>query len=638
MMDPPRSATAGTDARRCETHISSPRFHAFLAAQFLGAANDNAFKITLVLFMLSVIHGEARQLKFSALVTALYPLPFLIFSPLAGFLADRFSKHRVLFWTKCPEIAAMSLAAWGFATGSIPFLLGVLFFTATHSAFFSPGKYGILPEVLEDKDLSIANGILEMTTDIAILVGSILGVYLYAAFRSDLAKAGHVLVLIACLGTFAISFAPRAPVGNRDARFTWNVVSSFGADLREVSRIPALCYSVLGIAWFGFLGSFFLTLIPVFGKQELALPEQRVGVLLAVLSVGVAVGSVLAGRFSRRHIELGLVPLGSLGITLFALLFSRASATSPMPVLGAPRAAVIDLAMLGLASGFYIIPLNAMLQGRAPAGMKGRLVAFCNVLTFAAVLAAAAVPWLLTSVAGFSLRQTILLVALLTLMATLCVARMLPDFLVRLVVWLVTNSLYRIRTVGQQNVPKQGALLVANQVSWIDAILVAASCDRMVRFLLFRPHYEWKGLNWFFRMMRAIPVAANDPPDKIEESFAAARREIENGHAVCIFAEEADSLADNLLGLRRGLERIASGVSFPIVPVYLGGAWRSIVDFDRGRFLFKCPKGLLEPVTVMFGSPLPSISSADEVRRAIQRLSVEAFRAGKSSRRSLGLF
>src|SRR5229473_5882917 len=174
--------------------IKSPRFYAFLAAQFLGAANDNAFKITLVLFVLSVISGEARQLRYSSLTTALYPVPFLLFSPLAGYFADRFTKHRVLFWTKCPEIIAMTLATIGFYLASIPFLLFVLFFTATHSSFFSPAKYGILPEVFVDKDLPVANGVLELTTDLAILIGSIAGVYAYSLFRPNLAHAGLVFL------------------------------------------------------------------------------------------------------------------------------------------------------------------------------------------------------------------------------------------------------------------------------------------------------------------------------------------------------------------------------------------------------------------------------------------------------------
>jgi MFS family permease len=210
-----------------KVRIASPRFLAFLTAQALGAANDNALKITLVLFLISVVSGEARQVRYSSLATALFPIPFLLFSPLAGYLSDRFAKHRVLLWTKCPEILVMALATIGFALQSIPFLFVVLFLSATHSAFFSPAKYGILPEVFEDKDISAANGILELTTNVAILIGSIGGVCIYSLFQNDLAKAGLVYVAIACLGTAAIWFVPRASAGNRKARShgMWSVPS-----------------------------------------------------------------------------------------------------------------------------------------------------------------------------------------------------------------------------------------------------------------------------------------------------------------------------------------------------------------------------------------------------------------------------
>ena len=623
-MTPPREE-ASMPSAVAPIGVTAPRFLAFLAAQFLGALNDNAFKITLILFVLSTIAGEARQVRYSSIATALYPIPFLLFSPLAGYLADRFPKHRVLLWTKAPEILAMTLATIGFYLHSIPFLFGVLFFTATHSAFFSPAKYGILPEIFAETDISSANGILELTTDLAILIGSIAGVYIYSVFASDLTDAGLVFVAIGCLGTSAILFAPRAPRGNREANFAWNVFSSFGCDFAEVRRSSTLFYAVVGITWFGFLGSFFLTVIPVYGKSELGLSEARVGILLALLSIGIGIGSVIAGRVSRKHVEIGLVPLGSVGITIFALMLARSGTSRMAPIIHLPAGIALELMLLGFSAGFFIIPLNAMLQQRTPTGMKARLVAFSNVTSFSAVLIAAGVPWLLTGALGLSIRSVILFVALLTLAGTIYVVRMLPDFMVRLVIWIFTNTIYRIRTIGDENLPKEGALLVANHVSWVDAILVAASTGRMVRFLMFRPYYEWKPLGWFFRMMHTIPVASDDSPEKIAESLELARAEIQRGHTVCIFAEGSITRTGNLLKFRRGLERIASGVNCPIVPIYLDGVWGSIFSFDRGRFLFKTPKRLFEPVTVTFGKPMPSSSKADEVRRAIQDLSVQTF-------------
>ena len=615
--------------------ISSPRFYSFLLAQFLGAANDNAFKITLVLLILATVPDERSQVFYAGLATAFFPIPFLVFSPIAGYFADRFPKHHVLLWTKLPEIVAMTVATWGFATHGLALLLLALFAMATHSAFFSPAKYGIFPEVFTNEDLSLANGILELTTNLAILVGSIAGVYVYSLFKADLRWAGVTYVVVALLGTFAVSFAPRAPAGNPAAQFEWNLLGSVRADWRLTAERRVLRYTLLGIAYFGFLGSLLLTLIPVFGKNVLHLAEEDSGVLLAVLAVGIAAGSVVAGRLSRGHVEIGLVPLGSLGISLCAFdlaLFGNGAWKLP---LGLPARAAIDLVLLGLASGCFIVPLNSLLQQRSPEGMKGRLIAFSNVLTFAAVLCAAGVPWLLTGVLGFSTAQVILSTAFLTVGGSLYVMNLLPDFLVRLVLWLLTNTIYRVRTIGEGNIPRQGALFVANHTSWVDFLLIGAACDRMIRFLMFRTYYEWPALHWFFRRMGVIPVAAGDPPHKTEESLAIAREQIRQGHAVCIFAEGAITRTGNLLKFKRGFERIASGVDCPVVPIYVEGIWGSIFSYEGGRFFFKWPKVWRRPITVVFGEPLSSSAKAHEVRQRVQELSVEAFVERKRSQRPL---
>ncbi len=615
--------------------LASPRFWSFLVAQFLGAANDNAFKVTILLLILATVPDEATQVLYASSATAFFPIPFLLFSPIAGYLADRFPKHRVLFWTKVPEIAAMGLATAGFAAASLPLLLFALFLMATHSAFFSPAKYGIFPEVFDNKDLSLANGILELATNLAILVGSIAGVYVYSLFKATLVSAGLTYVAVAVAGTAAVSFAPRAVAGNPRAEFAWNVLASVRQDWQETKKRPVLVYTLLGIAYFGFLGALFLTLIPVFGKNVLHLPEENAGILLAVLSIGIAGGAVVAGRLSRGHVEIGLVPLGSLGISLCAFdlgLFGDGSWRLP---LGLPARAALDLVLLGFASGCFIVPLNSLLQQRSPEGMKGRLIAFSNVLTFTAVLCAAVVPWLLTGVLGLTTSQVILFSAFLTVGGSLYVMNLLPDFLVRLVLWLLTNTIYRVRTVGEENLPREGALFVANHTSWVDFLLIGGACDRMIRFLMFRAYYEWPALNWFFRRMGAIPVAGGDPPRKTEESLAIAREQIRQGHAVCIFAEGAITRTGNLLKFKRGFERIAAHAECPIVPIYVEGIWGSIFSYERGRFFFKWPKGLRRPITVVFGKPMPPTAKAHEVRACIQELSVEAFLLRKERRRPL---
>ncbi len=627
LMDPP-----------APTRLSSPRFVAFLLAQFLGAANDNAFKVTLVLLILATVPGEATQVLYASLVTALFPIPFLLFSPIAGYFADRYAKHRVLFWTKAPEIFAMVLAAMGFARGSLPLLLLALFLMATHSAFFSPAKYGIFPEIFANQQLSLANGILELTTNLALLAGSIAGVYVYGSFKGHLVSAGLTYMGVAALGTAAVWLAPRAPAGNPRARFAWNLLASVASDWREMRKSRVLGSTLLGIAYFGFLGSLFLTVIPVYGKNILHLREEDAGILLAVLSIGVAAGSLIAGRLSRGHVEIGLVPLGSLGISLcaFDLGLAGGGGSWRLPF-GLPARAALDLVLLGLASGLFIVPLNALLQQRRPEGMKGRVVAFSNVLTFAAVLCAAGVPWLLSGVAGLSTAQVIFSTALLTVAGSAYVMNLLPDFLVRLVLWLLTNTIYRVRTVGAENIPRQGALFVANHTSWVDFLLIGAACDRMVRFLMFRKYYEWPALNWFFRRMGTIPVAAGDSPSKTEESLAIARRQIAEGHAVCIFAEGAITRTGNLLKFKRGFERIAAHADCPIVPIYVEGIWGSIFSYEGGTFFFKWPRGIRRQITVTFGAPMPPSAKAHEVRERIQQLSTEAFARRRERQQPLGV-
>lgn len=618
-----------------KTSLGSPRFFAFLVAQFLGALNDNAFKVSIVMLILATVSGEAMQVRLSSLASAVFPVPFLLFSPIAGYLADRHPKHRVLLATKAPEIFAMALGTLAFHVGSLPFLFVVLFLMATHSAVFSPAKYGIFPEVFDNKDLSLANGILEMTTNLAILIGSVVGVVVYRIFKDDMTYAGLTFLAIACVGTVAVAFAPRAPAGNPRARFAWNVFDSVRGDYAEIKSNPYILYSVLGLAYFGFLGSFFITVIPVFARNSLGLSEEAAGSLLAVLSVGIGFGAVIAGRLSRGHVELGLVPLGSVGITLFAVdlaLFGRDFVFRPF---GIPERAIADLVLLGVSAGLFSVPLNALLQQRSPEGMKGRVIAFANVMTFSAVLLSSATLWALTSLVGLGTDHAIVVVALTTVMGMLYVLNLLPDFFVRLVLWLLTNTVYRVRVVGVENLPNRGALLVANHVSWVDFMLISAACDRLIRFLMFRPYYEWKGLNWLFRRLHVIPVAAGDPPEKREESLAIAREQIRQGHVACIFAEGGITRTGNLLKFKRGLEQIASGVDCPIVPVFLDGVWGSLFSFERGRFLFKWPKRAFARITVVFGEPLPATTSAFEVRQKMRDLSVEAFAHRKSTQRPL---
>ena len=613
------------DAGQRDTRLLSPRFVSFLTAQFLGAANDNAFKMTLTLFVLATVVGETAQLRFNSLATFLFPLPFLLLSPLAGYLADRYSKDRMVGLTKAPEILAMTLAVVAFTAGSLPMLLGVLFLMAAQSAFFSPAKYGLLPEAFAHEKLSMANGVLNMTTNLAILVGSVAGVALFARFRDEPTHIGWILLATAVLGTLAALYVPRTSPGNRDTLFEWNPLRSSLDNWRLVRDRPELVHTLVGIAYFNFLGSAFLTVIPVYGKNVLGLGETGAGMMLMVLSVGIAVGSIVAGRLSQGRVEIGLVPLGSIGLTVFSLGLAIARPGGATLLQGLPLSVTALLLLLGLSAGFYIVPLNALLQQRSPEGTKGRLIAFSNVLSFSAVIVAAVLSLVMTTIKGVNTQHIVLVLAVLTLGATVYILTLLPNFLVRLVLYLLTNTFYRIEVQGDENIPQGGALFVANHVSWVDALLVGAASDRMIRFLMYRGYYEARPLNWLFKKMGVIPIARGDSAEQKQQSLSMARAEIERGHVVCIFAEGAITRTGNLLKFRRGFEQIAEGMAAPIIPVCLDGVWGSLFSWERGRLLFKWPRHVRAPVRVLFGAPLPASAKAHEVRRAVQELSVEAF-------------
>lgn len=602
--------------------LGSPRFIAYLVAQFLGALNDNAFKYTLLLFALKSVETDDAKVMVSSLLTALFPLPWLLVSQWAGYLADRYRKDRVLQATKLPELALMIVATLGFQIGSLPLLFGIFVLISTQSAFFSPAKYGLLPEVLGTEQLAEANGLLSMTTNLAILLGTLVGLSLFGFFSDRLEIAGLVFVAIAAVGTAATFFVPVAPPGSPAARFPANPVLRAVEDWRALRSVEALPPTVFGLAYFSLLGSLLLTVVPVYGTSVLGLSTAAAGSLLVPLVIGLAAGSLMAGWLSRGRVELGLVPLGALGMTVFSAHLLLTGSAAEARWLGLPIVPSLDFALLGVGAGLFNVPLQALLQQRSPESQKGQLIAFSNMVGNVAILAAAACAGALALLPGFDVQYTLLALVAVTVAGTVHIVWLLPDFLVRLVVYLGMNVMYRIRVVGAENIPRGGALFVANHVSFIDALLVATGSGRMVRFMMFRPYYEGT-FHAFFKRLHVIPVETGGSREGNNTSIELARAEIQAGHTVCIFAEGAITRTGNLLEFKRGLERIAGGLDTPIIPVWLDGLWGSMFSFEGGRVL-KRPTRFRHPIQVMFGAALPASATAFEVRQAVQALSVDA--------------
>ena len=615
--------------RRYSNTLKLPGLKPFLWTQFLGAFNDNLYKMVVLLTALEASTNAGSSSGYVSLVGAVYILPYFLFSGYAGDVADIYSKRSVLVTVKLLEIGIMLSALLALYSGRIEVMLAVLFLMALNSTFFSPAKYGILPEMLPDRDLSRANGLLEMSTFLAIILGTSLGSMVFAVWKEDLEFIGFLLIVVSITGMAASLRIPRVPASGARKLLQLNPWAEIGNGIRRLRKDESLWLTVIGISYFWFLGALLQMDIPLFGKEIMALDDLRIGFLLTFLAVGIGIGSMLAGRLSGDKVELGLVPLGSFGVALFSLWLPSSAFSYGETCLA--------LACLGFAGGIFVVPLNALLQQRSGREEKGQLIATNNFLNTGGILLASGTLWLLHDRFQLPADRIILTLAFFTLAATVYILCILPDFLIRFTLWMLTHTVYRVRIVGQEHVPFRGpALLVCNHISHVDALLVGACVQRFIRFMVYRPYYELKSLNWLFRLMKAIPVSGRNRKE-IVEAIERAREELRQGHVVCIFAEGAISRTGNLLPFRRGFEKILEGLEIPVIPVYLDGLWGSIFSFKDGRFFWKWPRKIPYPVTVVFDHPLPSTATASEARGVIMELGGEAMQYRRTPRDLLQL-
>ncbi len=584
----------------------------FLWTQFLGAFNDNCYRFVIGLLVSGM--AAAAKARYLALALAIFNLPYLLFSGYAGYLADAFSKRTVLIATKSLEIVAMAAAVAALLSHRMEWMLGILFLLATQAAFFSPAKYGVLPEMLPDKDLSRANGLLEMSTFFASVLGPLGAGVLVGLWKGQTWKIGAALVAVAVIGTLTSFRIPRVVPSGAARRFRLNPWVEVGEGIRRLWADRPLFLTTVGISYLWFLGALLQTVLFLFGDEALKTSDLEKGALVACLGIGIGVGSMVAGRLSGDKVELGLVPLGSLGMGVFAL-----AVVGSAPSYGLTLASLLGLGFWG---GLFIVPLYAFLQQRSGRQERGLLIGANNFLNTIGLLAAAGVLWVLRERLHVSAAGIILIFGVFTILATAYIVSLVSDFLVRFLLWLLAHTFYRIRVRGQENVPFRGpALLVANHVSYIDGFLVGACVQRFVRFMVNQRHYDM--FRWFFRRMKAIPVPEGRRKDVII-SIRRARQELIEGHMVCIFAEGAITRTGNLLGFHRGLTKIVEGLNVPVIPVHLGGVWGSIFSFREGRFFWKWPRRIPYPVSVSFGSPFKPPVTPQQVRQAVMELGCAA--------------
>jgi acyl-[acyl-carrier-protein]-phospholipid O-acyltransferase / long-chain-fatty-acid--[acyl-carrier-protein] ligase len=588
-------------------------FWCLFVTQFQGAFSDNVLKNLVVFMILGLNISLAQQHKIGELVGALFSLPFILFSMAGGVLADRFSKRTISISVKIFEIFVMLFVLAGFFFNKMPMLLAAVFLMGTHSAFFGPSKYGLLPELLPEKKLSWGNGLLELGTFTAIIFGTVAASQMSAHFSGHQTWSGVILIALAFVGLTASLGISRVPAADPARKFHDNLVGQIFEQLRAIRQDRPLTLAFLGNTYFNFLGALLLLNLFFFGANVLHVDETKIGLLNVALALGIGLGSVAAGYLSGGKIEYGLVPLGAFGLAIFSALLA-----SPQFSL---RGDLILLSLLGFFGGFFIVPVSALLQHRPDKTKKGEMLATANLLSFVGVFLASGAYYLLADMAQFSPRQIFLFGGVLTFAGAVYVLFLLPDALIRFILWIFTRTIYQIRVEGRDNIPeKGGALFVCNHVSFVDAPLLMAATDRQIRFIMHQSYYELWWIKPFRKILGIIPIASDFGPRELIKSLQMAGDAVRAGDVVCIFAEGQITRTGELNEFQRGSERIMKNVAAPVVPVALVGVWGSLFSYERGKFLWKWPRHIFYPVTVRFGKPLPPTAASEEIRAAVEKL------------------
>lgn len=592
-------------------------FWLMFVVEFQNAFSDNLLRFLVTFLIIRMAADPGQRDSLVPLVSAVFALPFVLFSMAGGFFADRFSKRKVTVTIKSAEIGIMTVALLGLGLNCLPLLFVAIFLMSTHSAFFGPTKYGMLPELLPEKKLSWGNGIFGIGTFGATITGQMFAGTLSDAFGLKQGWSGLVLILLAVTGLSLSLGIARLPAADPVKKFRVNFLGDFVSQLKLIRGDRVLFLGVVGNTFLWFLGALLQLVILFYGKDVMHLDDTHSTYLQTALLLGLGAGGLAAGYLSRGKIEYGLVPLGMVGLTIFGALLYHIR-----PVMAE---VAMNLGLLGFFGGFYSVPVNAIIQHRPDTGKKGIVIAVSALLSWIGILLATGVYYLLKAVLHLTPPQIFLVGAMLSLAGAIYCVWLLPDSLLRFLLWCLTNTIYKIRVVGRDNIPaKGGALFVCNHLSFADALLLSASTDRPIRFLMFKNIYESPKIRPFAKILRAIPISSEQRPRELIQALQTASEAIRNGEVVCIFAEGQITRIGQLLPFQRGFERIMKNVDAPIIPVALDGVIGSPTSFERGR-MRRLPEHFPHPVTVSFGAPMPPTATPVQVREAVQELIADAW-------------
>lgn len=598
--------------------LKQKRFAPFFATQFLGAFNDNLFKNALVVLLTfqAARWTTLRPELLANLAAGIFILPFFLFSATAGQLADKYDKAMLARLVKVLEMSIMGVAAAGFFLTSLPVLMGALFLLGCHSTLFGPVKYAILPQHLREEELVGGNALIEAGTFVAILIGTLAGGLLAGSVAHPvwIAVGGFVVALAGYLTSRGI---PAAPAPAPELKVNLNPLSETWRNIAFARENRTVFLSILGISWFWLYGALFLAQFPAYGKFVLGGGESSVTLLLATFTVGIGVGSMLCERMSGKHVEIGLVPFGSIGLTLFGLDLYFASPTglagaAPhelLALLAMPAVwrVLFDLLMLGMFGGFFIVPMYALVQLRSSPEHRARIIAANNILNaLFMVVGALGAAALLGE--GLSIPALFGLGALLNAAVALYIYGLVPEFLLRFIAWLLVKAVYRLRTSGLAHIPHEGAaVLVANHVSFADAVIIMGASPRPIRFVMDHRIFRTPLLGFIFRHCGAIPIAsAKEDPVMLEAAFAEVGRALENGDLVGVFPEGHLTRDGELQPFRPGVSRILAANPVPVVPMALSGLWGSFFSrIDGSAMQTPFRRGVFSDIALQVGAPVP---------------------------------
>lgn len=578
--------------------LAQRRFGAFFTVQALGALNDNVYRnalATLLVFGIGVEAGwdAAGLVNLAAL---LFILPYFLFSAVFGQLADRFEKSRMIRWIKAFEIAICAFAGVALYLGDVTLLMSVVFLLGFQSTLFGPIKYAILPQLLDKENLTAGNGLVAAGTYIAILAGTILGPLLAGM---DLAWPWAVLLgtlIIALVGWLASLGVPRVPVGDPDLQLNLNPVTASWTTVRRLATDRNRLHSALGVSWFWFYGTVFLVQIPAWTQGVLGGDERALAALLALFIVGISTGALLCDKLSRGGIEIGLVPIGAAGMTIFGLDLMFASPTVPLVDAGLMDLVtregsvriIFDLLLIGVSGGLFIVPLYALVQSQSGNEERARVIAGMNIINALFMVLASALAIVLLSVAGLSIPELFGVVAVMNLVVCIYIFTLVPAFALRFLMWVVSRLIYRVHVVGtgEKFVPDEGpALITCNHLSYMDPLIVGGTIHRPVRFVMTHRIYNVRGLTWLFRLAGAIPVApARENPELLKAAFDAVDKALANGELVGIFPEGGLSPDGEVQAFRSGISEILTRRPVPVVPMALEGLWGGVFSRAPGRW------------------------------------------------------